>query len=53
LVQDAVLRFPYKKNWYACKEDVEGRGLKVSPDKLKSYEDIAGLIFMAQRVVVW
>ncbi len=53
LVQDAVLRFPYKKNWYVCKEDVEGRGLKVSPDKLKSYEDIAGLIFMAQRVVVW
>jgi sulfur transfer complex TusBCD TusB component (DsrH family) len=53
LVQDAVLRFPYKKNWYACKEDVEGRGLKVSPDKLKSYEDIAELILTAQKVVVW
>ncbi len=53
LIQDAVLRFPYKKNWYACREDVESRGLRVSTDKLKSYEEIAEFILTAQRIVVW
>ncbi|WP_448588580.1 sulfurtransferase TusB [Thermocrinis sp.] len=53
LVQDAVLRFPFRKDWFACKEDVRDRGLKVPEDKLKSYESIAELIVKAKRVIVW
>ena len=53
LVQDAVLRFPSRKDWFACKEDAQNRGLKLPEEKLKSYEEIAELIVKASRVVVW
>ncbi|ADC88752.1 hypothetical protein Thal_0115 [Thermocrinis albus DSM 14484] len=53
LLQDAVLRFPSRKGWYACKEDAEARGLSLPPDKLKSYAEIADLIVQAKKVVVW
>ncbi|WP_333785133.1 sulfurtransferase TusB [Thermocrinis sp.] len=53
LVQDAVLRFPSRKDWFACREDVQDRALKLPEEKLKSYEQIADLIVKAQRVVVW
>ncbi len=53
LVQDAVLRFPSRKDWFACREDVQDRGLKLPEEKLKSYEEIAELILKAQRIVVW
>ncbi|WP_448583961.1 sulfurtransferase TusB [Thermocrinis sp.] len=53
LIQDAVLRFPSRKDWFACKEDVQDRGLRIPEEKLKSYEEIAELIVKSQRVVVW
>ncbi|WP_029551104.1 hypothetical protein [Thermocrinis jamiesonii] len=53
LIQDAVLRFPSRRDWFACKEDVRDRGLKIPEEKLKSYEEIAELILKAQRIVVW
>lgn len=53
LVQDGVLRFPTRKGWFVCKEDVLARGIEVPENLAKSYDDIAELIVRARRVVVW
>ncbi|SHK35598.1 DsrH/TusB family sulfur metabolism protein [Thermocrinis minervae] len=53
LIQDGVLKFPSKKNWYACKEDTLARGLKLPEDKLLTYSQIAELVVKAKKVVVW
>ncbi len=53
LIQDGVLRFPTKKNWYVCKEDAQARGIKIPENLTKSYEEIADLIVKAKRVIVW
>jgi len=53
LIQDAVLKIPYFKNWLACEEDVKARNVKVPEDKLVSYEDIIDIIEKAEKVVVW
>ncbi|MFN3598165.1 MAG: sulfurtransferase TusB [Aquificaceae bacterium] len=53
LIQDGVLRFPTKKNWYACKEDAQARGIKIPENLTKSYEEIADLIVRAKEVIVW
>ncbi len=53
LIQNGVLRYPSRKDWYVCKEDAEGRGLKIEERLTKSYEEIADLILQARRVVVW
>lgn len=53
LIQEGVLRFPTKKNWYACKEDAQARGIKIPENLTKSYEEIADLIVRAKEVIVW
>lgn len=53
LIQDGVLRFPTRKDWYACKEDAQARGIKIPENLTKSYQEIADLIVKAERVVVW
>ncbi len=53
LIQDGVLRFPTRKNWYVCKEDAKARGIKIPENLTKSYEEIGELIVKAERVVVW
>ncbi|MFN3946603.1 MAG: sulfurtransferase TusB [Aquificaceae bacterium] len=53
LIQDGVLRFPTRKNWFACKEDAHARGIKIPENLTKSYEEIAELIIKAKRVIVW
>ncbi|MEN3034556.1 MAG: sulfurtransferase TusB [Aquificaceae bacterium] len=53
LIQDGVLRFPTRKGWFACLEDVEARGINIPPSLCKSYEEIAELVLKSKRVVVW
>lgn len=53
LIQDAVLRQPSITNWYACKEDVIARGIRISENRLLDYDDILNLIEKANKVVVW
>ncbi len=53
LIQNGVLRYPSRKDWFVCKEDAESRGLKIDERLTKSYEEIAKLIWEARRVVVW
>ena len=53
LIQDGVLRFPTRKNWYVCKEDANARNIKIPENLTKSYEEIAELIVKAERIVIW
>ncbi|MFN7064628.1 MAG: sulfurtransferase TusB [Aquificaceae bacterium] len=53
LIQDGVLRFPTRKNWYVCREDAYARDIKVPESLTKGYKEIAELIAKAERVVVW
>ncbi len=53
LIQNGVLRYPSRKDWFVCKEDAESRSLKFEREVTKSYEEIAELILKARRVIVW
>ncbi len=53
LIQDGVIRQPSTSNWYACKEDVVARNIKIKENKLLDYEDILNIIEKANKVVVW
>jgi len=53
LIQDGILRQPSTYKWYACKEDVIARGIKIPKDKLIDYSDIIDIIEKANKVVIW
>jgi len=53
LIQDGVLRQPSIDNWYACKEDVIAREIKIQESKLLDYEEILNLVEKSNKVVVW
>ncbi len=53
LIQNGVLRYPSRKDWFVCKEDAERRGLRFDEKLLKSYEEIGKMILEARRVIVW
>ena len=53
LIQDAVIRIPTKKNWFACEEDAVARNVKIPKENLASYEDIIDIIEKAEKVIVW
>ncbi len=53
LLQDAVLsRFPWQGEVYACREDVEARGLKIEAREVE-YRELIGMIFGHDRVIMW
>ncbi|MCX7739195.1 MAG: sulfurtransferase TusB [Hydrogenothermaceae bacterium] len=53
LIQDAVIRQPAIKNWYACKEDALARAVKIPENRLIDYPEILSVIEKAYKVVVW
>ncbi len=53
LLQDAVLgRFPWDGEIYACREDVEARGVKAEAKEVE-YQELIRMIFGHDRVIMW